>query len=293
MKINRIFRTIVRAMIGAKINENITDALERKKIGIEKLFYKNKYSTDMLKLALKACGISNGDIVMVHCAWRNMYNFNGRPEDVIQMLKELVGKSGTILMPSYGADRNQFDVDNTPSNAGVLSEVFRNQKDVLRSACTHFSVAGIGKDRDSILSDHIKSEYGFDKYSPCFKLGEYPTGKVLFLGLGAEPTKISIFHCAGAYLRNRDKRLNKLLSYEYESELILSGISIKKKMYIRYPGHGNDNTVFKTIYRSLKNKKSIKLSNLDIVVINAHEAIQQAISYAKKGVYCYKNMNNL
>ena len=196
-------------------------------------------------------------------------------------------------MPCYGADRTVFDVNNTPSNAGVLSEVFRNQNGVQRSACTHFSVAGIGKNADEILREHVNSRYGFDENSPCFKLSCYPMGKVLFLGLGSEPTKISIFHCAGAYLKEKDKKLNKLLSHEYDSELIINGVGYKKRMYIRRPGHKNDKTSFRKIFRSLKDKNAVKLSNLDIVVINANEAFSQAVEFAKKGIYCYKGMDQI
>ncbi len=283
-------KSIIRKIIGAKENETIVDALKRKIIKIEKTFYKSKYTTEMLETALKACGITSGDIVMVHCAWRSMYNYNDTPEKLIDLLKELVGENGTILMPCYGADRKKFDVNNTPSNAGVLSEIFRLQSGVIRSCCTHFSVAGIGKKVDEILADHINSRYGFDEHSPLYKLEKYNNSKILFLGLGARPTKISIFHCAGALLRNQDEKFNKLLSNEYESELIIDGTIYKKKMYIREIGHKNDTKSFKKIFMSIKDKKIVKLSNLDIVVINAKEAFCQAVKYAKKGVYCYKNM---
>ena len=64
-------------------------------------------------------------------------------------------------------------------------------------------------------------------------------------------------------------------------------------MYYRLPGHENDKASFKTIFRSLQEKDYAKLSNLDIVVINAQEAIRQAVVYAGKGIYCYKNMDRL
>ncbi len=293
MNIHAILRAAIRAIIDAKENETIDDALRRIGIRFEKIFCKRKFSTFMLKTALTECGISKGDIVMVHCSWRNMYNYDGRPEDVIAMFKDLVGESGTLLMPCYGADLTRFDVDNTPSNAGVLSEVFRHQKNVRRSACPNFSVAGLGANCDRLLSEHVKSQYGFDEFSPVYKLGEYPNGKEVFLGLGSEPTKISVFHCAAVKLRNRDAKFNKLLSYEYESDLIFNGVNKKKRMYTRCLGHKNNNMVFKSIFRSLKKKKSIKISNVDVVVINAQEAIEQAVLYAERGIYCYKRMNKL
>ena len=286
-------KKIIRQLIGARERETIEDALVRKKIGIEKHLYKTRYSTEMLQSVIVSCGISEGDIVMVHCSWRNMYNYEGTPESAIGMLKSIVGESGTILMPSYGSGRLCFDVHNTPSRAGVLSEVFRKQDGVYRSRCTHFSVAGCGKDAEELLSDHINSRYGFDGHSPLAKLSSRPNGKVLFLGLGSRPTKISIFHCAGAYLRDSDEKLKRLLSREYESELIDEGTHYTKSMYIRQPGHENDKASFRRIFDSLSKKKVKKISNLDVVVIDAAEAFWQAVEFARRGIYCYKGMDRI
>ena len=35
----------------------------------------------------------------------------------------------------------------------------------------------------------------------------------------------------------------------------------------------------------------MKLSNIDLVVINAKEALDNAILFAEKGEYCYKKVN--
>ena len=121
----------------------------------------------------------------------------------------------------------------------------------------------------------------------------YYQHKIVFLGLGREPTKISIFHCAGAVLRESDPKLKKLLSNQYESVLVQNGIEEKKQMYIRQPGHGNNKKVFRQIFRSIKNKTYLKISNLDIVVVDAKEAFSHSIEYAKAGKYCYKRMNSI
>ena len=288
-----IYKKIIRKVLRARDNESIRDAFLRNKIKIDKHIYKNRYEVDELQSILVKAGIKNGDALLVHCSWRNMYNFVGTPNDVIDLLQRIVGKSGTLLMPSYGEDRYFFDMDNSPSAAGVLSEVFRKTDGVVRSACTHFSVAGIGNDIDYLLSEHRFSQYGFDQYSPCYKLALHPHGKVLFLGLGREPTKISIFHCAGALLRNSDFKLQKLLSNTYESVLVNQGQRINKLMYIRQPGHKNNNRVFKQIFRQIDSKSQIKISNLDVVVIDAREALEKALQFASEGKYIYKNMSKL
>lgn len=286
-------RFFVRRLIRAREGETINDALDRNWTAIEKKIYRETFSENNFSDALCKCGIQKGDTVLVHGSWRKFYNFQGPPERIIKVLESLVGETGTLAMPCYGADRKYFDVQNTPSSAGVLSEIYRVQPGVKRSACTHFSVAAKGRLADKLIAEHHLSQYGFDEYSPCFKLAGIPDAKIVFLGLGREPTKISIFHCAGAVLRESDPKLKKLLSNQYESVLVQNGIEEKKQMYIRQPGHGNNKKVFRQIFRSIKNKTYFKLSNLDIVVVDAKEAFSQSIEYAKAGKYCYKKMNSI
>lgn len=288
-----MIRLVIRSIIGVREHESIVDALDRIFSRIMRLLYREKYTTNMLEKALRQCGLSEGDAVLVHCSWRRMFNYEGSPECLISLLMRIVGKNGTILMPCYGHDRLYLDVENTPSQAGVLSEVFRKMDGVRRSACTHFSVAGIGRDADSILSEHINSQYGFDQYSPCYKLCTHENGKVLLLGLGSKPTKISIFHCAGWLLRDSDTKLKKLLSYEYDTELVFRDCHLTKKMIQRMPNHRNHKANFRRILKSITNKKHVKLSNMDIVVIDAKEALTKSVVGAEKGIYCYHNMNTL
>ena len=118
---------IIRKMFGARNNESFRDALDRHKTKIKKKIYRQKFSVEDLKQKIEDCGISDGDTVMVHSSWRNFFNFDGTPEDVISVLEDIVGKNGTIIMPCFGADRNQFDIKNSPSAAGVLSETFRKK----------------------------------------------------------------------------------------------------------------------------------------------------------------------
>lgn len=288
-----ISKRVLRKVIGARKDETIRDAFDRHTVKIKKLFYVKKFNENDVEIAIKSLGIEEGDIVLVHCSWRNMFNFVGSPENLIRILEKIVGSTGTILMPCYGNSREYLDVDNTPSAAGVLSEVFRNTIGVKRSQCTHFSISGRGPDVDELLNDHFNSIYGFDSHSPLYKLGQKEHGKVLFIGLGENPTKISLFHCAGFSLKDVDPKLAKLLSKEYKSELVVNGISYSKSMIIRQPGHQNNHKTFRVILNSLKSKTHAKISNVDFVAFSAKEGLTQALFYAKKGIYCYKNMDSI
>ncbi|WP_404469078.1 AAC(3) family N-acetyltransferase [Sutcliffiella horikoshii] len=291
--VKKNLRLIVRKMISAGENETINNAINRKKIKFKKKIFKKAITLDELQLTLLNLGINKGDNIMVHASWREFFNYQGKPEDVINTLKDLIGEDGTLLMPSYGNDRTFFDVNNTTSNAGVLSELFRLQMNTIRSACTHFSISASGKNAFDLTKNHFKSEYGFDNNSPYYLFTKLPNSKVLFLGLGQEPTQISLFHCAGYILKDKIPIYSKLLSYRYNSILVKDGVKFEKDMVIRQPGHKNNNQMFKRIFRSVNNKKQVKISNLDIVIMDAKEGLDKAIEFGKKGKYCYINMEKL
>lgn len=287
--IKKNIRVFIRKLLRVRKYENINTAIDRYVINFLKVFNKKTFTREDLSRAIRECGIEKGDTIMVHASWRNFYNFLGLPEDVIVIIREIIGDEGTILMPSYGSNRLYFDVDNTPSSAGVISEIFRKEENIYRSACTHFSVAAQGPLAEQLTKDHLKSEYGFDNYSPYYKFSQLDNSKVLFMGLGPKPTKISLFHCAGYILKKTDPYLNDLLSYKYDSKLVISGQEYTKKMVIRKPGHSNNNKVFRRILSSIKNKKQTKVQNIDLVTIDAKEGLKRAIEFAENGIYCYKN----
>ena len=284
----------IRKLFKVREYETFRDAADRYRTRISKVFFRRKYSGEELKAALERAGLCRGDTVLVHAAWRNFYNFSGTPEEAVGILWSIVGETGTIMMPCYGNDRSFLDIRKTPSAAGVLSETFRTMEGVKRSHCTHFTVAVKGRNEDLLISEHGKSTYGFDRYSPCFKLAGVPDSKVLFLGLGKVPVKISIFHCAGALLSEEDPKLRQLLSRQYRSVLVDEfGIERQKDMVIRIPGHGNDEKVFRKIFGSIEKRRAVRISNLDIVAIDAKEALDRAVEYARSGIYCYKNMSGI
>lgn len=286
--IKRVIRILLRTILRANKNETINSVIDRKWVKIQKKICRVPISKIDLKNVLISLGISKGDNLMVHASWRQFYNFEGKPEDVIETLKEILGDEGTLLMPSYGSERTFFDIRKTPSSAGVLSEVFRLLPDTYRSACTHFSVCASGKNAPEIISEHFNSEYGFDNLSPYYKFANLDNSKVLFIGLGKEPTKISLFHCAAYVLKDRIPYYQNLLSHKYTSTLIMNNKEYVKNMVIRKPGHKNDNKVFKKIFRSIKNRGYIRTSNIDLVILDAKEGLNKAIQFGEKGIYCYK-----
>ena len=146
------------------------------------------------------------------------------PEDVIRLLLDKIGKEeGTLLMPAYGEDNSSFDLNKTKSVAGVLSESLRNYPGTMRSCFPKFSMCGYGKHAEEILSKHKNSLYQFDENSPYSIATKEYNAKVLLMGMGKRPHKITVFHCASYALRDSIDYYKECYS-NYKTAYVLSDV---------------------------------------------------------------------
>ncbi|HLC50564.1 MAG TPA: AAC(3) family N-acetyltransferase [Candidatus Nanoarchaeia archaeon] len=136
--------------------------------------------------SLKLAGIEKGDIVFVHSDIGSFGKLLTSDRELLlgslmDSIKSAVGKSGTIMIPtfSYSIEKKEvFDPDSTKSSVGALTEFFRKQKGVKRTLHPTHSVAVWGKLKDYFAE---KSEDTFGTDSVFAKL-HMSNGKVVFLG---------------------------------------------------------------------------------------------------------------
>src|SRR5690606_36246753 len=97
-----------------------------------------KLSLDRLKLIIvDELQIQAGDTVIVHSSFGNLYG-DFSPKHVVELLMEIVTHKGNILMPYYPSgfsyywiQKNiEFNVFESKSSMGILTEVFKGVKDV-------------------------------------------------------------------------------------------------------------------------------------------------------------------
>ena len=64
----------------------------------------NSYGQDELREALAGFGIVKGDTLLLHSGFSRFSGFSGAPEDVIAVMRSLIGDEGNLLMMSmpYG-----------------------------------------------------------------------------------------------------------------------------------------------------------------------------------------------
>ena len=98
-------------------------------------------------------GLEKGDVVLVHSALSGFLkrfkkkNISLTPDMIIDSFISATGKEGTLLFPTYNFDFTKgilFDIKNTKSEIGVLTEVARLRTDSYRTGHPLFSFAVIG-----------------------------------------------------------------------------------------------------------------------------------------------------
>ena len=136
--------------------------------------------------ALKNVGIKKGDTIFVHSsvsAFGKLSTFDTAflLKALSDSLKESVGSSGTIILPTftYSFTKNEpYDRASSKSKVGILTEYFRKQPDVSRTVHPNHSVAIWGKHKNELLKTGKDT---FDKDSIFGKLHKL-NGKIVFFG---------------------------------------------------------------------------------------------------------------
>ncbi len=140
---------------------------------------------------LKKMKIPPNGVLLVHSAFKGFSRDGYSPSAVLQSLMEYM-QSGTLLMPTMSwrfvrPDTPFFDELTTPSNTGILTELFREQYAQHRSLHPTHSVAGWGRGRGvtEILGSHHQCITPCGEMSPFAQLIHYDA-YIIMLGVGID-----------------------------------------------------------------------------------------------------------
>lgn len=166
---------------------------------------KKPVTIETLKKDFFNIGLREGMTVLLHSSLSSMGWVCGGAHAVILALEDVLGASGTLVMPAHSGDLSDpdnwgnpavpeswwetiksnmpsFDCDLTPTRGvGVIPEVFRKQKGVLRSSHPQVSFTAWGKNAEFITSGH-SLEFGCGECSPLARIYDLD-GYVLLLGV--------------------------------------------------------------------------------------------------------------
>ena len=116
-----------------------------------------------IKTAFRKLGLRSGMNLVVHSAFSAIGKVEEGPEAFCRLLMETIGNKGTLLMPTFtfnlyeGKDFGKpFDIRNSPSTCGILTETFRKMPGVVRSCDPCHAFAAWGKHAVEWVRNHHK-----------------------------------------------------------------------------------------------------------------------------------------
>jgi len=163
-----------------------------------------------------ALGLTRGDTLLVHSSLSSLGWVNGGAEGVVLALLDVLGETGTLVVPTHSPDNSDpanweqppvpeewkpiiretmlpYDTRTTRSRMmGVIAETVRTWPGAFRSAHPQTSFAAIGPKAEFLMAEHA-FDCAFGERSPLAKLEEVGA-RVLLLGVGFD--RCTAFHLA-------------------------------------------------------------------------------------------------
>jgi len=148
-------------------------------------------SKEVIVENLKDIGIVDGDSVLVHSSLSRIGYLEHGPKTLVDALLSVVGEKGNILMPTspnavfqldYIRNTPFFDILNSPSKTGAITEYFRTMNGVKRSLHPTEPVCAFGPKADYFLNEHFGQKTPYNRQSPFYKISE-SNGKILYIGV--------------------------------------------------------------------------------------------------------------
>ena len=149
-----------------------------------------RYTKASLTEDFERLDIKKTDNVLIHSSMKSIGEVEGGADTVLDVFCEYLAEHGNIALPAHswdaiGEKHNIFDPEKEPSCVGILTEIFRKRKGVIRSLHPTHSIAIMGKDAEAF----VKDEHLID--TPCGRTGCWGKlldmdFKIMFLGCGTK-----------------------------------------------------------------------------------------------------------
>lgn len=139
-------------------------------------------SFEELCLAIRACGVEAGDLLLVHSALGAIGPIEGGAQTLIEAFLAVLGEEGTLAMPAMTDPFVRFDPATSPSNVGALTEALRKDPRAHRSRFPVHSVVARGRRAEALCAEHERCSAGCGAGSPFYKMWQWG-GKILLLGV--------------------------------------------------------------------------------------------------------------
>ncbi|CAF1429203.1 unnamed protein product [Rotaria magnacalcarata] len=221
-------------------------------------------TAEKLKEDFNKLGILPGMNLLVHCSLSKIGWICGGSVTLIQVLLDLLGPEGTLIMPSHTSDNSDpkywqnppvpsewFDTirqsmpmyqsDRTPTlYMGKLAETFRKWPGILRSEHPQHSMIAFGKNAKLIIDKHIDS---CSEQSPLARLYDLnDNGYVLLLGVEYENN-------TSLHLSEYRFQTNNNIEKTFINSASIENPETKKRQWIEWNDYDYDSKDFNDIGR--------------------------------------------
>jgi aminoglycoside 3-N-acetyltransferase len=159
----------------------------------------NENAVTLLSQDWANAGVRKGDLLLLHSNIRTTLRRMRRlgfaldVETILDSFLHALSEDGTLLLPLFNFDfcsGIRFDMRNTPSQMGALTEAGRIRSGAVRTGNPIYSFAALGKRRDLFRGINNFSGYGAD--SP-FAILHQQGGKIAVLDL-ADQHSMTFYH---------------------------------------------------------------------------------------------------
>ncbi len=236
---------------------------------------------DMLVDGFSKLGLKAGDTVMAHSSLKAFGYVEGGADTIIDALMHMITEQGTILMPTFtlsflNMEAPVFDVKNSPSEVGKITEIFRKRENILRSKHITHSVAVWGKDAEIVASLPSNSAWGDD--SP-FKWLLDKDGYILMLG--TDYNTCTLIHKVEEDLRVPYRYMK---SYPGSKIILEDGSAIENKtiVYFRKEGVKSDWSKLIEYIENANITNKTQIGQATVSLAKARDIYEKTLEFIKK-----------
>ena len=178
---------------------------------------------------LRALGVGEGQVLMVHSSLRSMGHVLGGAATVVRALLAALGDRGTLVMPAFSPEVSDpagwpepalpaewieraraqvpaYDAATTPTSMGAIPETFRCWPGVRRGPHPQVSVCARGPRAAEIIAPHALA-WGEGAGSPFERLAEMDAG-LLLLGVGFN--RAALLHYAKSLVPHGRRKVRRI-----------------------------------------------------------------------------------
>lgn len=276
---------LLRRLVGKK---DVRTYFRIRKLALDKRLFRESFTKEQLRSAFQKLGVERGRTIWVQSSWNEFYNFPEKPSVVIDLLLDMIGPEGTLVMPAIPLRIDPDKIlliDREPVSTGLICEMFRRYPGVKRSIHLSQSVAALGPNAEFLVKDHHTTESPWDPDSPFQRLMEVDA-ICIGMGVGRFLANLTPLHAVESILRHESSYFARVfhgtISYRWRGGdgregihtfLARRGAFDAARLGRRYP---------KEQYIEFR------LSNLWLWSISARNAINTGVALGRQGISMYQ-----